>query len=248
MTAMQRFTDKVAIVTGAAGGIGLATAQRLAAEGARVVLADVDRRRLDAAVAQVAGACGPARGAVCDVADEGQVAAAVQAALREWGRLDVVVNNAGLMTFKPLTELTAADWNRVLGVDLLGAFFFIKHAFGAMRPGSAIVNVSSIHALQTAPLAAPYAAAKAALVSLTRSADIEGRALGIRANVVLPGAIETSMLRDNPDVKSGAEHLDPAEVGQPADIAATIAWLASDDARFVRGASIVVDGGRLSGL
>jgi NAD(P)-dependent dehydrogenase (short-subunit alcohol dehydrogenase family) len=185
---------------------------------------------------------------VCDVADEGQVAAAVQAALREWGRLDVVVNNAGLMTFKPLTELTAADWNRVLGVDLLGAFFFIKHAFGAMRPGSAIVNVSSIHALQTAPLAAPYAAAKAALVSLTRSADIEGRALGIRANVVLPGAIETSMLRDNPDVKSGAEHLDPAEVGQPADIAATIAWLASDDARFVRGASIVVDGGRLSGL
>jgi NAD(P)-dependent dehydrogenase (short-subunit alcohol dehydrogenase family) len=246
---MQRYTDKVAIVTGGAGGIGLATAQRLGAEGARVVLVDLDRARLDAAAPQVVRAGAPAAwGQVCDVADEGQVAAAVAAAMQQYGRLDAVVNNAGLMTFKPIVELTAADWNRVLGVDLLGAFFFIKHAFGVMQPGSSIVNVSSIHALQTAPLAAPYAAAKAALVSLTRSADIEGRERGIRANAVLPGAVETPMLRDNPDVKSGAEHLDPAEIGQPADIAAAIAWLASDDAKFVRGASVVVDGGRLSGL
>jgi NAD(P)-dependent dehydrogenase (short-subunit alcohol dehydrogenase family) len=246
---VQRYADKVAIVTGAAGGIGLATAQRLGAEGARVVLVDLDRARLDAALPQVLQAGAPAAWAqVCDVAEETQVAAAVAAAMQHYGRLDLVVNNAGLMTFKPLVELTAADWNRVLGVDLLGAFFFIKHAFGVMRPGSAIVNVSSIHALQTAPLAAPYAAAKAALVSLTRSADIEGREKGIRANAVLPGAIDTAMLRDNPDVKSGAEHLDPAEVGEPGDIAATIAWLGCADAKFVRGASIVVDGGRLSGL
>jgi NAD(P)-dependent dehydrogenase (short-subunit alcohol dehydrogenase family) len=187
-------------------------------------------------------------GQACDVADEAQVAAAVAAAMQQYGRLDVVVNNAGLMTFKPLVELTGADWTRVLGVDLLGAFFFIKHAFAVMQPGSAIVNVSSIHALQTAPLAAPYAAAKAALVSLTRSADIEGRAQGIRANAVLPGAIDTPMLRDNPDVKSGAEHLDPAEVGEPGDIAAAIAWLGSADAKFVQGTGGVVDGGRLCGL
>jgi NAD(P)-dependent dehydrogenase (short-subunit alcohol dehydrogenase family) len=246
---MDRFRDKVAIVTGAAGGIGLATAQRLASEGARVVLADLDAARLAAATQSVQQAGAPAALAqVCDVAQEAQVEATVRAAIQRYGRLDAVVNNAGLMSFKRIEELTAADWNRILGVDLLGAFFFIKYAFGVMKPGSAIVNVSSIHALQTAPLVAPYAAAKAALVSLTRSAAIEGAEKGIRTNVILPGAVETPMLRGNPDVKSGAEHLDPSRVGQPADIAAAIAWLASDDAKFVQGASIIVDGGRLSGL
>jgi NAD(P)-dependent dehydrogenase (short-subunit alcohol dehydrogenase family) len=246
---MDRFRDKVAIVTGAAGGIGLATAQRLASEGARVVLADLDAARLAAATQSVQQAGAPAALAqVCDVAQEAQVEATVRAAIQRYGRLDAVVNNAGLMSFKRIEELTAADWNRILGVDLLGAFFFIKYAFGVMKPGSAIVNVSSIHALQTAPLVAPYAAAKAALVSLTRSAAIEGAEKGIRTNVILPGAVETPMLRGNPDVKSGAEHLDPSQVGQPADIAAAIAWLASDDAKFVQGASIIVDGGRLSGL
>jgi NAD(P)-dependent dehydrogenase (short-subunit alcohol dehydrogenase family) len=246
---MDRFRDKVAIVTGAAGGIGLATAQRLASEGARVVLADLDAARLAAATQSVQQAGAPAALAqVCDVAQEAQVEATVRAAIQRYGRLDAVANNAGLMSFKRIEELTAADWNRILGVDLLGAFFFIKYAFGVMKPGSAIVNVSSIHALQTAPLVAPYAAAKAALVSLTRSAAIEGAEKGIRTNVILPGAVETPMLRGNPDVKSGAEHLDPSQVGQPADIAAAIAWLASDDAKFVQGASIIVDGGRLSGL
>jgi NAD(P)-dependent dehydrogenase (short-subunit alcohol dehydrogenase family) len=246
---MDRFRDKVAIVTGAAGGIGLATAQRLASEGARVVLADLDAARLAAATQSVQQAGAPAALAqICDVAQEAQVEATVRAAIQRYGRLDAVVNNAGLMSFKRIEELTAADWNRILGVDLLGAFFFIKYAFGVMKPGSAIVNVSSIHALQTAPLVAPYAAAKAALVSLTRSAAIEGAEKGIRTNVILPGAVETPMLRGNPDVKSGAEHLDPSQVGQPADIAAAIAWLASDDAKFVQGASIIVDGGRLSGL
>ncbi len=246
---MQRFRDRVAIVTGAAGGIGLATAQRLAREGARVVLADLDAARLQAAVQSVQRDGAPAALAqVCDVAQEAQVEATVRAAMQHYGRLDAVVNNAGLMSFRRLEALTAADWNRILGVDLLGAFFFIKYAFGVMQPGSAIVNVSSIHALQTAPLVAPYAAAKAALVSLTRSAAIEGAEKGIRTNAILPGAVETPMLRDNPDVRSGAEHLDPADVGQPADIAAAIAWLASDDAKFVQGAAVIVDGGRLSGL
>ena len=117
----------------------------------------------------------------------------------------MVVNNAGLMQFKPLEELTGDDWLRILNVDLLGAFYFTKQAFLHMKPGGAIVNVASIHAVETSPLVAPYAAAKAAMLSLTRSSSIEGKPKGIRTNVVLPGAIDTPMLWDNPNVKSGSK-------------------------------------------
>jgi NAD(P)-dependent dehydrogenase (short-subunit alcohol dehydrogenase family) len=172
----------------------------------------------------------------------------VEATMARFGRLDVVVNNAGLMSFKPIEQLTGADWTRILGVDLLGAFHFTKHAFAHMKPGGAIVNISSIHAVQTAPLVAPYAAAKAALLSLTRTAALEGAAKGIRSNAILPGAIDTPMLRNNPAVKSGAEHIDAGEVGQPEDIAAAVAYLASGDAAFVQGASLLVDGGRIDRL
>ena len=135
-----------------------------------------------------------------------------------------------------------------MGVDLLGAFYFIKRAFVHMKPGGSIVNVSSIHAVETSALVAPYAAAKAALNSLSRSAAIEGQPLGIRVNSVLPGAVDTPMLWDNPNVQSGAETIDRAMVGQPADVAATIAYLASGDANFVQGAEVRVDGGRLARL
>ncbi|MFL6228439.1 MAG: SDR family NAD(P)-dependent oxidoreductase, partial [Pyrinomonadaceae bacterium] len=121
-------------------------------------------------------------------------------------------------------------------------------AFLKMKPGGAIVNVSSIHAEETEPLVAPYAAAKAALLSLTRSAALEGKPLGIRVNAILPGAVDTPMLWDNPNVKSGAEKIDRADVGKPEDVAAVIAYLASDDAAFVQGAAVRVDGGRLDRL
>ncbi|MBA2675119.1 MAG: SDR family oxidoreductase [Ramlibacter sp.] len=246
---MSRFQDKVAIVTGAAGGIGLATAKRLASEGARLVLVDLDEARVQAMLPAVLQCGAPeAMAAGCDVSQELQVEATVNAAMSRFGRLDAVVNNAGLMTFKPLQEFSGADWNAVLGVDLLGAFFFIKNAFRHMKPGGAIVNISSIHALQTEALVAPYAAAKAAMLSLTRSAAIEGKELGIRTNAILPGAIETPMLRNNPQVKSGVEHLSASDVGKPEDIAAVVAYLASDDAAFVQGACLTVDGGRLAGL
>jgi NAD(P)-dependent dehydrogenase (short-subunit alcohol dehydrogenase family) len=117
-----------------------------------------------------------------------------------------------------------------------------------MKPGGTIVNVASIHALETEPMVAPYAAAKAALVSLTRSAALEARARGIRVNAVLPGAVDTPMLWDNPNVKAGIEVIDRSDVGAPADIAAAIAFLASDDAKFVQGSMLVVDGGRLDRL
>jgi NAD(P)-dependent dehydrogenase (short-subunit alcohol dehydrogenase family) len=176
------------------------------------------------------------------------VEAALDAALSRFSRLDLVVNNAGLMVIKPLALQTEEDWLRILRVDLLGAFFFTRHAFSRMRHGGAIVNVSSIHAIETTPNVASYAAAKSALVSLTRSASLEGKPLGIRVNCVLPGAIDTPMLWSNPNLASGLETVKPADVGTPDDVAAAIAWLGSDDASFVQGASLRVDGGRLDRL
>jgi meso-butanediol dehydrogenase/(S,S)-butanediol dehydrogenase/diacetyl reductase len=153
-----------------------------------------------------------------------------------------------LMVFKSLEEHTTADWLKIFGVDLLGAFYFTREAFSKMKPGGAIVNVSSVHAVETTPLVASYAAAKAALLSLTRSSAIEGKSKGIRVNAVLPGAIETPMLRENPNIKAGLEVINQSDVGKPEDVAAAIAFLASDDARFVQGTSFRVDGGRLASL
>lgn len=245
----MRFTDKVSIVTGAASGIGLATAKRLGSEGSTVVIADLDKGKSDAAAREVIKAGAPAAiGVACDVANEAAVLAAVRKVFEKFGRIDVVVNNAGLMVFKPITEQTGEDFLKILNVDLLGAFYFTKQAFLRMKPGGAIVNVSSVHAVETEPLVSSYAAAKAALLSLTRSSALEGKTLGIRVNAILPGAVDTPMLWDNPNVRSGVEVIDKADVGKPEDIAATIAYLVSDDAMFVDGAAVRVDGGRLSRL
>jgi meso-butanediol dehydrogenase/(S,S)-butanediol dehydrogenase/diacetyl reductase len=245
----MRFSNKVVLVTGAASGIGLGAALRFAAEGASVVLVDRDAAALPAAAAKLREqGGGGTMEVVCDVGVEQDVTAAVEQVMARFERLDVVVNNAGLMIFKPIEQLTGADWLHVLQVDLLGAFFFIKQAFLHMRPGGAIVNVSSVHALETEPNVAPYAAAKAAMLSLTRSAALEGIPKGIRVNAILPGAIDTPMLWTNPQVQSGAEHIDAADVGKPQDVAAAIAFLASDEAAFIQGASLLVDGGRLCQL
>jgi NAD(P)-dependent dehydrogenase (short-subunit alcohol dehydrogenase family) len=245
----MRFEGRTAIITGGASGIGLAIAKRFASERASVIIADRNESQMDAALAQIkAAGASNAWASICDVSDEAQVQATVDMAMQHSGRTDVIVNNAGMMLFRPIEELTGADWQHVLGVDLLGAFFFIKHGFKQMRSGGAIVNVSSIHAIETSPLVAPYAAAKAALLSLTRSAALEGKPKGIRVNAVLPGAIDTPMLWQNPNVKSGAEKIDQADVGKPEDVAAAVAYLASDDAAFIQGASLLVDGGRLARL
>jgi meso-butanediol dehydrogenase/(S,S)-butanediol dehydrogenase/diacetyl reductase len=247
--ACTRFTGKTALVTGACGGIGLAIAKRLASEGARLVLVDLDPGKFAAAGDAVRAAGAPdVLTYACDVSHEDQVAAGVAAATDRFGALHLVVNNAGLMQFKAIQDLDAQDWLKVLGVDLLGTAFFLKQALLTMKPGGAIVNIASIHALQTEALAAPYAAAKAAVLSLTRTASIEGKAKGLRCNAILPGAIDTPMLWDNPNVKSGVEKIDKADVGQPEDIAAAVAFLGSDDAAFITGASLNVDGGRMAKL
>ena len=245
----MKLDGRSAIVTGAAGGIGLATARRLLRDGASVLLADLNQDKLEAAAAQLAhdAKADPRRIAtvVCDVSREDQVVAAADEAIARFGHWDIVVNNAGLMMFKPIEEQTVEDWQRILGVDLLGAFLFIKQAFLKMKGGGAVVNVSSVHAVETEPLVAPYAAAKTALLSLTRSAALEGKPKGVRVNVVLPGAVDTPMLWDNPNVRSGAEVINKAEVGTPDDIAAAIAFLCGEDAAFIWGAELRVDGGRL---
>lgn len=245
----MRFQDRVAIITGAASGIGLATAKLFGAEGARVCIADLNKDHAEAAASEVKKAGAPdAFASVCDVSDESEVERTVKETLDKFKRLDIVVNNAGLMVFKVLDEQTKDDWMKVLNVDLMGAFYFTKQAFLNMPQGGAIVNVSSIHAVKTEPLVAPYAAAKAALLSLTRSAALEGKPKKIRVNAILPGAVDTPMLWDNPNVKSGEEKINRADVGEPEQIAATIAFLASDEASFIQGASLRVDGGRLDRL
>jgi len=240
----MRFTDKVCIVTGGGSGIGRATAQRLASEGGRVLVVDVNQQGAKETVEGIERVGGTAAVSVADVGDAAAVKAAVGQAQQLWGKVDVLVNNAAMMTFASVVDTTIEEWDKLMAINLRGPFLFCKHAIPLMGQHSAIVNVSSVHAHQTEADVSPYAASKGGLEAFTRVLAIEMEDRKIRVNCVAPGAVNTPMLWNNPNVKSGVEKVRGA-VGEPADLAAAIAFLASEEARFVTGTTLVVDGGRL---
>ena len=248
-SASDRFRDKVVIITGAAGDIGAATARRFAREGARVVITDVpaamDKGAILVRACKDDGAA-DAFAMNCDVSQESDVLGVIEATMARFGCIDVLVYVAGFMIFRPLKDFSTEEWRRLMDVNFMGAVYFTREVLRRMQPGSAIVNISSIHAFQTSPLVAPYAAAKAAMLSLTRSTAIEGQALGIRANAVTPGAIDTQMFRASPNIASGAEQVPEGMLGQPENIAGVVAFLASADAAFMTGSVVTADGGRMA--
>jgi glucose 1-dehydrogenase len=241
----MRFTGKTCIVTGGGSGIGRATALRMAAEGGRVAVADLRLDAAQATVDQIRAAKGEATALQCDVADAAQVQAAISKTVATYGQIHVIVNDAAMMTFAPIVDIADADFFKVVTTNLGSVFFFAKYGVPHMPPGSAIVNLSSVHAHATTENVVPYAASKGAIEAFTRGFSLEMAARGIRVNAVAPGAVDTPMLWNNPNVKSGAEKITGA-VGRPEDLAAAICFMSSDDAAFVNGATLIVDGGRLA--
>jgi NAD(P)-dependent dehydrogenase (short-subunit alcohol dehydrogenase family) len=239
----MRFQDKVCLVTGGGSGIGRAACERFAAEGGRVVVVDLNEQHGVETVEAIAKSGGQAIFAKANVAEEGEVKSSIQAALEKWKRLDVVVNCAAMMTFKNIVDLSVAEWDRVQAVNMRSVFLYCHYAIPHLKRG-AIVNISSVHAHETEAGVAPYAASKGAMESFTRCVALELEESKSRINCVAPGAINTPMLWNNPNVKSGKEQIKGA-VGEPADIAAAIAFLASDEARFITGTTLIADGGRL---
>lgn len=243
----MRFSNKTCIVTGGGSGIGRATCLQMAQEGARVVIADLDLESAQATADAIAAAGGTAIAAQVDVGNAAAVQAVVNAAVGKYGGIDVVVNDAAMMTFTPIVDIAEADFFKVLTTNLGSVFFFAKYGAPHMAQGSAFVNVSSVHAYATTQNVVPYASSKGAIEAFTRGFALEMQARGIRVNAVAPGSVDTPMLWNNPNVKNGIEKPTGA-IGKPEDLAQAICFLASDDARFVNGATLLVDGGRLAAL
>ena len=240
----MRFNGKVCIVSGGGSGIGKAACQQFAREGGKVVVADLNEQHGNATVQQIAQAKGEAVYAKCDVGNPDDVKAAIKMAVDTWGKIDVVVNDAAMMTFQPIADLPDEDFDKVMHVNLRSVFLFCKYAVPHMPEGSAIVNISSVHAHQTTKNVVPYAASKGGMEAFTRGFSEELAPKKIRINCVAPGAVDTPMLWNNPNVKSGVEKVQGA-IGKPEDIAAAICFLAAPEARFITGSTLVVDGGRL---
>lgn len=253
---MGRLDGKVAVITGGASGIGAATARRFCAEGAAVLIADLN----PAGGAEVVEACTAAGGRALfqatDVSDEAQVQAAVARAVAAWGKLDVLFNNAGLGgAIGPLEDTSVEDWDRTQAVLLRGVFLGIKHAIKPMRAagGGSIISTASIAGLRAGAGPHSYSAAKAGVINLTRTAALELARDNVRVNCICPGGIHTPLLASR--FPGGGEALTPLlsmlqplpRPGYPEDIAAMALFLASDEAGFVTGAAMVVDGGFTAG-
>lgn len=248
-----RLHDKVAIVTGAAGGIGEATAARFAAEGARVVACDIDTERVESTVSDVVAAGGDAVALSVDVTDDGAVERMVDHTVERWGRLDVLVNNAGVGSQADLATTTEDEWYRVLDTNLRGPFLCCQHSVPVMQQtgGGSIVNVASMSASIGIPGQAVYGPSKGGLLQMTRQLAVEHAAAGTRVNAVSPGTIDTPLVRAAIEVTPNADEIlafllgnhPIGRMGFSDEVANAILFLASDEASFITGANLAVDGG-----
>ncbi|XVQ85169.1 SDR family NAD(P)-dependent oxidoreductase [Microbispora siamensis] len=247
----MRFTDKVVLVTGAGSGVGRAVARGFAREGATVVAAGRGREPLEQTVKLIEAEGGRAAALTVDVTDSAAVARLVREIVTRFGRLDVAVNNAGIFAGGAVADMPEEDWARVLQVNTTGVFLALKHEIAAMRAqgSGVIVNIASnIGAHIRMPGVGAYAASKAAVSALTRTAALENIRAGVRINAVSPGALDTTMsLRPGETEDDRAarmrESLPIGRVGALDEITGTVLWLASDDAGFAVGLDLVLDGG-----
>jgi len=247
------YKGKVALVTGGGSGIGRATCEIFAERDGAVVVADVNDASAKATVESIAGKGGRAEAIRCDVTRWAEVQEAVDSARRIFGRLDVVVNCAGILRGSRLEDTTEEDWNEVLRVNLTGAFLVTKAAMKAMREqgGGSIVHIASRMAIRVKEEHGAYAASKAGILQLTQMAALEGAPYGIRVNCICPGFIDTPMTRlSGPKESVDAQFAGWAKVcplgraGHPDEIARAMLFLASDEASFITGMALPVDGGR----
>ncbi|GAA2060254.1 SDR family oxidoreductase [Catenulispora yoronensis] len=249
-------SDKSCLVTGAASGIGRATALALAAEGARLVTADIDTAGLEALTAELEADGRTVVSVTGDVSDDADVRNMVNSALDAYGRLDVAVANAGILPLSGLLETTEQDWDSVMAVDGKGMFLTCRHAIAAMHRqggGGSVVCVSSISGLAGQARQAAYGPAKFVATGLTKHLAVEWAPHGIRVNAVAPGTIRTERVRALKDEPGGPEYLATVtaahpmgRLGEPAEVAAAITFLASDAASFITGVVLPVDGGYLA--
>jgi glucose 1-dehydrogenase len=248
-------TGKVAIVTGAGMGMGAATARLLAARGASVIVADVneDAARASRDAIRVDG--GTADVVLCDVAQESQVEALVAQTVHHFGRLDCAVNNAAITPDNaPIAEADMAAWDRVVAVNLRGVMLCMKYEIRQMLRqggGGSVVNIGSVSSVRPQPHNAAYTAAKHGVIGLTKVGSLEYAPHAIRVNAVLPGAIDTPMLRGSMASLGIGDEIAPSfsllgRFGQPEEVAEASAWLCSDAASYVTGHSLAVEGGYLS--
>jgi NAD(P)-dependent dehydrogenase (short-subunit alcohol dehydrogenase family) len=243
---MTASPQKVALVTGAARGIGLATTKRFLAEGWRVALLDIEGELLQTATAGLESANTLALH--CDVADAAQVSRAMDAIAKRFGRLDALVNNAGVAVFAPLLETSDADWNRILAVNLSGPFICTKAAVPLLREAGhgAVVNITSISAVRASTLRAAYGTSKAGLAHLTKQLAVELASLGIRVNAVAPGPVDTAMAKavHTPEIRADYHDAIPLNrYGLEEELAEAILFLSSERSSYITGQVLAVDGG-----
>jgi 3-oxoacyl-[acyl-carrier protein] reductase len=244
----MRLANKVAIITGSGRGIGREMALRFAAEGARVVVADLDRERAGAVAAEVRAAGGKARAAHVDITDPERVEALIQDTLAHFERLDVLVNNAGIGLNKPFLDTTLDEWNRQLQVNLTGTFLCAQAAARVMveRGGGRIINIASISGQRGGQGRAAYGAAKAGVILLTRVMAVELAGRGVAVNAIAPGPVVTEMsngTHTEATRRSYHDRIPLRRYGREKEVAAAAVFLASDEASFITGHTLNVDGG-----